>query len=158
MTNQPQPTGEMGTCQRGNPTEPHLETEECVNWQPLPLVSGDGEGQECKRCAFWHEHKHKSLTKGTWKPCGHPVFLGTDKCEVCSAQPQPTGLRERAEKYVLKHLEIDPNSPKEDTYMLRFPNGCEIVEGREFWQKHLTDFVADIIERACGQERNCDEP
>lgn len=38
----------------------------------------------CPRCALYHERKHQTRTNGTWKPCGHPVYLGTSGCEICA--------------------------------------------------------------------------
>lgn len=55
-----------------------------VGWKESALEFAEAysaahaKGLGCKRCAFWHEHEHKSLTKGTCSDCGHPVFLGTN--------------------------------------------------------------------------------
>jgi len=63
---------------------------------------------ECKQCAFWHDHGHKSLTKGRWSDCGHPCFLGTDKCEVCAnTEPAPDWMERAAEELSLMAWDND---------------------------------------------------
>jgi len=51
-----------------------------------------------------------------------------------------------AERFVESCFEPDPNSPEEDTYILRFPHAGELVQGREFWKKHLADLLDAYLE------------
>lgn len=58
--------GKKGTCQRGDPVEPHWETEECEKWKPL--VDLEEKLRELAR-KEWDGRKH------TWSPCPEEVAL-----------------------------------------------------------------------------------
>lgn len=59
-----------------------------------------------------------------------------------------------AQKFLETRLEPDPNHPGEDVCILHFPNGCESVEGREFWMRNLAEMLAAFAESLKAQSQD----
>ena len=70
----------LGNCDNSHLVMPHTKCNECLNWKPeaAPAVP-----------------ERKPLNNSSWKNCGHPVFLGTSKCEheQCVAERKPEESR-----------------------------------------------------------------
>lgn len=69
--------------------------------------------------------------------CGDPPGFVPCKNEWHHSGARPAS----AQEFVASRLEPDPNHPDDDTFCLHFPHGGELVEGRDFWLRHLTELL-----------------